>query len=80
MLGDVNLDGKITLGDSLAILQFIANEDKYPLNDVQQANADVFDGTDGITGNDSVVIQMIDTGLIQASALPVAKDSSLFNK
>lgn len=80
MLGDVNLDGKITLGDSLAILQFIANEDKYPLNAVQQANADVYDGTDGITGNDSVVIQMIDTGALKASALPVSKDTNLFNK
>lgn len=80
MPGDVNLDSRITLGDALAILQFIANEDKYPLNDVQQANADVFGGNDGITGNDAVVIQMVDTGAISPSDLPVPVDTDLFSK
>lgn len=80
MLGDVNLDGRITLGDALAILQFIANEEKYPLTEEQQANADVFNGKDGITGNDAVVVQMIDTGAIDASDLPVPADTELFSK
>ena len=62
--GDVNLDGKVTLADSLAILQFIANEEKYALNDQQKDNADVFNRGDGITAMDSMSIQKYDTGLI----------------
>ena len=59
--GDANLDGNITLADALAILQFIANEDKYPLNAQAQKNADCFNPGDGITAMDSVAVQMYDT-------------------
>lgn len=62
--GDVNLDGDVTLADSLAILQFIANEEKYPLTDQQKDNADVFNRGDGITAMDSLSIQKYDTQLI----------------
>ncbi len=66
--GDANLDGDISLADALAVLQFIANEDKYPLSAQAQKNADCFNPGDGITGNDSVAIQMYDTKKI--SSLP----------
>ena len=66
--GDANLDGKVTMGDALAILQFIANETKYPLSEQAQRNADCYTPGDGITGNDSVAVQMLDTNKI--SKLP----------
>ncbi len=67
--GDATLDGKVTLADSLAILQFIANEDKYPLSREAQNNADCYNPGDGITANDSVAVQMLDTK--QIDSLPV---------
>lgn len=63
MYGDANCDGKITLADSLAILQFVANEDKYPLTEKGKKQADV-DGAPGITANDSVEVQRYDVGAI----------------
>ena len=62
--GDVNLDGKVTLADSLAILQFIANEDKYPLSAEAQKNADCYNPGDGITGNDAVAVMRYDTNVV----------------
>lgn len=63
--GDVNFDNKVTIADSLAILQYVANADKYPLNDEAVDRADVFNRGDGITANDAVSIQKYDTGLIK---------------
>ena len=57
--GDANCDGKVTLGDSLAILQFVANETKYPLSAQGLLNADC-DGVKGITANDSGWVQEYD--------------------
>lgn len=62
--GDANCDGKVTLADALAILQYVANADKYPLTEEGIANADVFLRGDGITGMDAVSIQKYDTGMI----------------
>lgn len=61
LLGDANLDGKVTLGDALAILQFVANEDKYPLDAQAQSNADVCDRGKGITAQDAVAVMFYDT-------------------
>ena len=66
--GDANLDGKVTLSDALAILQFVANENKYPLSEQAKKNADCFNPGDGITGMDSVAVQMYDVKEI--SSLP----------
>ncbi len=62
--GDVNGDGKVTLADALAILQFVANEDKYPLDERAQKAADVYNHGDGITANDSLSIQRYDVKAI----------------
>lgn len=59
--GDANLDGEVTLADSLTVLQYIANEEKYPLNEKQQFNADCYNPGDGITAMDALEIQMINT-------------------
>ena len=71
MYGDANCDGKVTLSDALAILQFIANEDKYPLTAEGQANADCVDAGKGITAQDAVAVQMVDTEAIAQSKLPI---------
>lgn len=64
MAGDANTDKKVTLADALAILQYVANEDKYPLTDEGKLNADCYNPGDGITANDSVAVQRFDTKLI----------------
>lgn len=64
LAGDANVDKKVTLADSLAILQYVANEDKYPLTEEGKLNADCYNPGDGITANDSVAVQRYDTKLI----------------
>lgn len=54
--GDANCDGKTTVADSVAVLQHIANRDKYGLKAQGLLNADV-DGEAGITANDARVLQ-----------------------
>ena len=60
--GDANLDGDVTLADALAILQYVANATKYPLDEQALANADC-DGNAGVTANDALFIQRVDAGL-----------------
>lgn len=57
--GDANLDSKATIADSVAILQHIANRDKYELKPQGLLNADV-DGVAGVTGNDALTLQQWD--------------------
>ena len=61
--GDANGDGKVTLADCVAVLQYIANSEKYPLTETQKKSADV-DGAGGITGSDALTIQKYDSGEI----------------
>ena len=66
--GDVNGDGTVSVSDSVAILQFLGNKDKYDLSAEARANADVYNRGDGITALDALSIQKLDAGLI--SSLP----------
>lgn len=68
--GDTNLDGKINVSDAVAILQFIANKEKYPIKQQGLVNADV-DGATGITGSDAIVIQQVDAGVVNQKDLPL---------
>ena len=68
--GDANLDGDVSLGDALAVLQFVANEDKFPLSPEALDNADVSDRGDGITAKDALAIQEYDVGAV--AELPVS--------
>ncbi len=54
--GDANKDEKLTLADSVAVLQSIANPDKYALSMEGEFNAEV-DGEDGITVNDALILR-----------------------
>ncbi len=68
--GDANEDKKITVADAVAVLQYIANQDKYPLSAQALVNADV-DGSAGITGDDAITIQKVDAGLVKQAELPL---------
>jgi len=67
--GDANGDGKVTLADCVAVLQYVANKEKYPLDETAIANADVYNKGDGLTGMDALTIQQYDSGVI--TSLPV---------
>ena len=67
--GDANLDKKVTVADAVAILQAIANKDKYSLKPQGAKNADVAGNGDGITAADALAIQKYDAKVIDA--LPV---------
>ena len=70
LYGDANLDKKVSVADSVAILQHLGNRDKYGLNPQGMANADV-DGEPGVTGKDALTIQQLDSKLI--TKFPVEK-------
>ena len=72
LIGDANGDGKVSVADAVAILQFIGNRDKYQLTAKGLKNADV-DGVAGITGKDALVLQQVDAGLVNAEDLPLKK-------
>lgn len=64
LAGDANLDGNVTVSDSVRILQYLANSAKYPLEGIALENADAYGGNDGITGKDAAAIQLYDAGAI----------------
>ncbi|MBR6386131.1 MAG: endo-1,4-beta-xylanase [Ruminococcus sp.] len=68
LYGDANLDGNVSVSDAVAILQYLANSEKYPLDEQARKNADV-DGQAGVTGKDAAVIQLYDAGSV--TTLPV---------
>ncbi|MCR5708412.1 MAG: hypothetical protein K6G82_09075 [Ruminococcus sp.] len=72
--GDANSDGKTSISDSVAILQFIANQDKYPMVADARAAADCYNPGDGITPMDALTIQRVDAGEIAEYDLPMYPD------
>ena len=64
LIGDVNNDNKVTVADSVAILQYIANKDKYNLSGQLLLNGDVYNRGDGITARDALTIQRLDAKMI----------------
>ncbi|MDO4864360.1 MAG: dockerin type I repeat-containing protein, partial [Ruminococcus sp.] len=63
--GDANLDGYVTVSDAVAILQYIANKDKYSLKEQGRLNGDVFNRGDGLTAADALSIQKYDAGALK---------------
>lgn len=70
--GDANLDGKVSVADAAAILQFLGNNEKFALKEEGKINADVFDNGDGITPKDALTIQKAMANIISVSDLPVS--------
>lgn len=66
LIGDANLDKKVTVADAVAILQSIANKDKFALDEEAAANADCFDPGDGVTAKDALAIQQLDAKAIDS--------------
>lgn len=66
--GDSNADGKVNIADAIAVLQYTANAEKYPLVNADAADCD---GTPGITGMDAIAIQMLDAGTVSSLPLKV---------
>ncbi len=73
-LGDANLDGRVTVADSIAILQHIALQNKYGLTGDALNNADIFMRGDGVTAKDALIIQQIDAGIYTIDQLPIMSD------
>ena len=72
--GDANLDGNVTISDAVAILQSMANSDKYGLEEQGRLNADVYENGSGVTGKDAAVIQLVDAKILRTTDLPVTQE------
>ncbi|MDO4862817.1 MAG: dockerin type I repeat-containing protein [Ruminococcus sp.] len=73
--GDANADGKLSVADSVSILQYIGNNDKYALTEEQRDNADCYNPGDGLTSMDALTIQRVDAGILSEADLPVYPES-----
>lgn len=62
--GDANNDSTVSIADAAAILQYIANPDKYGLSEKGMMQADVVGNSNGITADDAIAIQKLDAKLI----------------
>ncbi|MDE6780094.1 MAG: cellulase family glycosylhydrolase [Ruminococcus sp.] len=74
MLGDVNIDGKVSLADAVLIMQALSNPDEYKLSEQAQNNADVVERGDGVSPKDALAIQMIDLKKFNVSDLPLTSE------
>lgn len=73
--GDANLDGKLSVADSVTILQYIGNNDKYAISEEQRDSADCYNPGDGLTAMDALTIQRVDAGVLSKDDLPVYPES-----
>lgn len=69
VFGDANCDGKVSIADAAAILQYLANNDKYTLSEQGAENADCCNTGSGITVADALAIQKLDAGIV--TSLPI---------
>ena len=74
LLGDANVDDKVTISDAVAILQSLANSNKYGLKEEGRNRGDCVDRGDGITGQDAAGIQLVDAGVIKQADFPIKAD------
>ncbi|MDE5772006.1 MAG: cellulase family glycosylhydrolase, partial [Ruminococcus sp.] len=72
--GDADENGEVGINDAVLIMQSIANPDKYKLTSQGKLNADVFNHGDGITNNDALIVQYVESKTIKVENLPVGKD------
>lgn len=71
LYGDANCDGFVNIADATAIVQFMANSDKYQLSEQGMKNADCCNVGDGVSGVDAYAIQLLEVGVI--TSLPTTK-------
>lgn len=65
LCGDANCDGEVTIADAAAILQYLGNNELFPLEELGKSNADNCDGIAGITVKDALRIQLYAVGLAE---------------
>ncbi|MDE5936688.1 MAG: leucine-rich repeat protein, partial [Ruminococcus sp.] len=66
LFGDANCDGRVTIADATAIIQYLGNEDEYGLSAQGFVNADCYNPGDGVSGKDANAIKMFEAGLIDS--------------
>ncbi len=71
LIGDANVDGKVTVADAVAILQDLGNPDKYQLKPQGRINADVDKKVVGVSPGDAYAIKQVDSRLISQDSLPL---------
>ena len=64
LIGDANVDGKVTVADAVAILQDLAYPDKYQLKPQGRINADVDKKVVGVSPGDAYALKQLDAGVI----------------
>ena len=67
--GDANGDYQVSVSDVVAILQYSANKQKYPIEEQYLANADCYDPGSGVNADDAFAAQQYDAKVI--SSLPM---------
>lgn len=55
--GDANCDSCLDMADAVAIMQSLANPDKYKLTEKGAKNADISGENDGVTNSDALAVQ-----------------------
>lgn len=65
ILGDANCDGEVTVADAAAILQYLGNNEQFPLEELGKSNAGNCDGIAGITAKDALRVQLYVSGLAE---------------
>ena len=71
LIGDANVDRKVTVADAVAILQDLAYPDKYQLKPRGRINADVDKKVVGVSPGDAYVIKQVDARLVSQDSLPL---------
>lgn len=66
MLGDVNIDGKVSIADAVLIMQSLSNPNEYKLSEQAVKNADILGNGDGITPKDALAIQYYDLKIVKS--------------
>ncbi|MCC8135860.1 MAG: 1,4-beta-glucanase [Ruminococcus sp.] len=72
--GDADCSGTVTISDSVAILSYITNNEKYPLTEQGLLNADVYFNGDGLSNMDALAVQKLLSGVL--SELPESYNNS----
>ncbi|MDE6425724.1 MAG: dockerin type I repeat-containing protein [Ruminococcus sp.] len=63
ILGDANEDGKVTIADTVLIMQALSNPDDFKLTPQGMANADIVGDGDGVTVMDALRIQEMEINM-----------------
>ena len=72
--GDANGDGDVDIADSVLIMQYLANSEKYSISRGYEACADCVDKGSGITAVDALAVQLVEAKTLTAGQLPITSE------